>query len=126
MVRPWKPIVAGILNIVSGVTHLCGAIIVLVFGWLGDGVFNILWGGMVVTPLKLLTQPVPQELQNIVAIPVCILSALAIIGGICALRQKAWRIALAGSICGMLLTWFLGLPAFILILLSKKQYARRK
>jgi hypothetical protein len=116
---------AGILNIVSGVTHLCGAIIVLVFGWLGDGVFNILWYGMVGTPLELLTQPVPQEIQRIVVIPVCILSALAIAGGICAFRRKAWRLAFAGSIGGMLLTWFLGLLSLILILLSKKQYAIR-
>jgi len=33
---------AGVLNIISGATHLLGAIFILIFGWLGDGFFNIL------------------------------------------------------------------------------------
>jgi hypothetical protein len=82
----WKLAIAGVLNLVSGVTHLCGAIVVLVFGWLGDGVFNILWYGIVGTPFHPLAQPVPQELQRIVAIPVILLSILAIVGGISGLR----------------------------------------
>jgi hypothetical protein len=65
---------AGLLNIISGVTHLLGGIFVLIFGWLGDGVFNILWYGMVGTPLTPITQPVDQELQLVLAIPVSIIS----------------------------------------------------
>jgi hypothetical protein len=38
---------AGVLNIISGALHLSGAIFIFIFGWLGDGVFNILWYGMV-------------------------------------------------------------------------------
>jgi hypothetical protein len=117
----WKPVVAGVLNLLSGVTHLCGAIVVLVFGWLGDGVFSILWYGMVGTPFHPLAQPVPQELQRIVAIPVIILSMLAIVGGISSLRRKAWGLAFTGSICAMLMTWFLGIPAIILTVLSRKK-----
>ena len=109
---------AGVLNIISGVTHLLGAIFVLIFGWLGDGVFNILWYGMVGTPLTPITQPVPQELQATVAIPVMILSIFAIITGIYAIKKRGWRLAIVGSICSALLTWFLGLPAIILIVLS--------
>jgi len=113
---------AGALNIISGATHLLGAVFVLIFGWLGDGVFNILWYGMVGTPLTPLTQPLPQEVQGIVAIPVLILGLLAILGGIYSMKRRVWGLALAGSICGTLLTWFLGIPAIILTMVSKREF----
>jgi len=112
----------GLLNIVSGVTHLLGGIFILIFGWLGDGFFNILWYGMVGTPLTPITQPVSQELQSIVAIPVSILSIIAIIAGIFAIKRRKWSIVLIGSICGTLLTWFLGLPAILFTILSKNKF----
>ena len=68
---------AGALNIIARATHLLGAIFILIFGWLGDGIFNVLWYGMVGTPLAPITQPVAQELQFIVSMPVIILSILA-------------------------------------------------
>jgi len=55
-----------------------------------------------------------QGLQTTVAIPVIILSILVKIAGIYAIKRTGWRLALAGSICGALFTWFLGLPAIIL------------
>ena len=113
---------AGVLNIISGATHLLGAVFVLIFGWLGDGVFNILWYGMVGTPLTPLTQPLPQEIQGTVAIPVLILGIIAVLGGIYSIKRKAWGLALAGSISGTLLTWFLGIPAIILTIISKKEF----
>lgn len=120
---------AGVLNIVSGVTHLCGAILILIFGWLGDGIFNILWYGLVgtlfwqgISALDPFVYPLPQELQGTAAIPVMILSILAIIAGIYAIKRRGWRLVLIGSICGALLTWFLGLPAIIFTVLSKNKF----
>jgi hypothetical protein len=112
----------GLLNIVSGVTHLLGGIFILIFGWLGDGVFNILWYGMVGTPLTPITQPLSQELQYIAAIPVIVISTIAIIAGIFAIKRRKWRIVLIGSICSTLLTWFLGLPAILFTILSKNKF----
>ena len=113
---------AGVLNIISGATHLFGAIFILIFGWLGDGVFNILWYGMVGTPLTPITQPVSQELQSILAIPVIVLSIIAIIAGIFAIKGRKWTIVLIGSICSVWLTWFLGLPAILLTIISKNRF----
>ena len=113
---------AGALNIISGATRLVGAIFILIFGWLGDGIFNSLWYGMVGTPLTPITQPVAQELQIMVSMPVTILSAFAIIAGIYAIKGKYWKLALAGSISGTLLTWFLGLPAIILTIISRNKF----
>ncbi|MFC1958790.1 hypothetical protein ACFLV6_02625 [Chloroflexota bacterium] len=113
---------AGLLNIVSGVTHLLGGIFILIFGWLGDGVFNILWYGMVGTPLTPITQPVGQELQFILAIPVIIISILSVIAGIFAIRRQNWIMVLIGSCCTFLITWFLGLPAVLFTILSKNKF----
>ena len=115
----------GLLNIVSGITHLLGGVFVLIFGWLGDGLFNILWYGMVGTPLTPITQPVNQELQFVLAIPVIIISIIVIITGIFALGRRYWILVLIGSCCSLLLTWFLGLPAVIFIILSKNSFQRR-
>jgi hypothetical protein len=115
---------AGLFNIVSGVTHLLGGICVLIFGWLGDGVFNILWYGIVGTPLTPITQPVNQELQFVLAIPVIIISIVVIIAGIFALGRRYWILVLIGSCCSLLLTWFLGLPAVIFTILSKNSFQR--
>ena len=113
---------AGVLNIISGVVHLLGSVFILIFGWLGDGIFSILWYGMVGTPLTPFTQPVAPDLQPTLAIPVIAVSIVSIAGGIYALRKRAWRFALVGSVCGTLLTWFLGLPAIILTVMSKKKF----
>jgi len=115
---------AGLFNIVSGVTHLLGGIFVLIFGWLGDGVFNILWYGMVGTPLTPITQPVAQETQLVLAIPVIIISVVAAIAGIFALGRRYWILVLIGSCYSLLLTWFLGLPAVIFTILSKNSFQR--
>ena len=113
---------AGYLNIVSGITHLLGGIFILIFGWLGDGFFNILWYGMVGTPLTPITQPVSQELQFVLAIPVIILSIITIIAGIFSIKRRKWSIVLIGSICSTLITWFLGLPAILFTILSKNKF----
>ncbi|MFC1964826.1 hypothetical protein ACFLWG_02335 [Chloroflexota bacterium] len=112
----------GLLNIVSGVTHLLGGIFILIFGWLGDGFFNILWYGMVGIPLTPITQPVSQELQYILAIPVITISIVAIVAGIFAIKKRKWIIVLIGSICYTLLTWFFGLPAIIFTVFSKNRF----
>ena len=116
------PRAAGVLNLISGVIHLLGSVFVLIFGWLGDGVFSILWYGMVGTPLTPLTQPMSPDLQPILAIPVLVVSIVSIVGGIYALRKRAWKFVLTGSVCGTLLTWFLGLPAIILTVMLKNKF----
>ena len=96
---------------------MVGAVIVLAIGWLGDGIFNLLWFGMPGTAY------IPFPLLRVAAILVLLLGILAVAGGIYALRRKAWGLALTGSACGAVLAWFLGIPAVILIALSKKEFA---
>ena len=71
-----------------------------------------------------ITQPVAQELQFILAIPVIVISISVIIAGIFALRRRYWILVLIGSCCSFLLNWFLGLLAILFIILSKNSFQR--
>ncbi|MFA5309734.1 MAG: hypothetical protein WC370_09675 [Dehalococcoidales bacterium] len=51
-----------------------------------------------------------------------LLSALAIVGGIFALRKRVWGLALAGSIAGTLTFFPCGIPAIIFTAIGKKEF----
>jgi len=52
------------------------------------------------------------------------LAIVAIVGGVFAIRGRVWGLAFAGSICATisLFTWYLGIVAIILIILSKNEF----
>jgi hypothetical protein len=51
-----------------------------------------------------------------------IIGIFALIGGVLAIRRKKWRWALAGSIAASLSFILIGIPAIILIALSKDEF----
>ena len=53
-----------------------------------------------------------------------IIGILALIGGVLAIQRKKWKWALVGSIAGSLSVLPLGIPAIILIALSKDEFAK--
>ena len=46
---------------------------------------------------------------------------IAVVGGVCAIKRKMWRLALAGAICS-LVAFPLGIPAIILVALSRGEF----
>ena len=113
MEKTWKPMVAGILNIVSGafallsVIGLVIAIVVIesdffVEPGIPDFVTTVLW---------------------IVAIPFFIIGVLAIMGGVYALRRKTWELALAGAVATTVYWFFVGIPTIVFIAQSKDEFA---
>jgi len=97
------PIAAGILSIIAGVLGLIlGLIVAAVLEAIGWFVGFVGLG--------------------IVIVPLIIFPVIAIVGGVFALRRRIWGLALAGSIFAFICVWFLGLPAIILIALSKKEF----
>ncbi|HEX75976.1 MAG TPA: hypothetical protein G4O12_05245 [Dehalococcoidia bacterium] len=98
MEKTRKPTVAGILDIISAVF-----VLVQVLGPL------LQW----------------HSLEARILLPIIvIIGILAIVGGIYALRRKIWGLALAGAICATLsqFTFFLGIAAIILTVVSKKEF----
>lgn len=90
--QTWKPTVAGSLTIAAGVLGLTvGTVLVSV------------------SPLF------------IVGLVATMTGVVAVAGGLCALKRRAWGLALAGSICSI---WcWVGIPAIIFIALSKQEFS---
>ena len=94
MERTWKPTAAGILCIILGVIGVPISILINV------------------TILVVSGEPGGTELPIATIVGCWILGAITVIipivGGIYALRRRAWGLALAGSICALILTIIAG------------------
>jgi len=90
--QTWKPTAAGSLTISAGVLGLIVGIVLVSIS--------------------------PLFMVGLVAI---MISIVAMAGGLCALKRRAWGLALAGSICSV--PCWLGIPAIILIALSKHEFS---
>ena len=119
MERTWKPTVAGILNIVSGVVGLIavsGLIIAI-----------IITGGYYYPGTETIPNFVSALLIGL-AVPLAIFSVLSLTGGIYAVQRKKWGLALTGSITAIFASIPLlgglpvGITAIILTVLSKNEF----
>ena len=111
MSKTKKPIIGGILTIFSGLLGLSGILSYSIgFGDVGSGIAK---GDM------------PPFVPSIIfgmSIPAIVIALLAIAGGILAVLRKQWRWSLAGSIAAALSLIILGVPAVVLIALSKDEF----
>jgi len=111
--KTWMPLTAGILEII------CGA-------W---GLFFALALALVGSFFKTLAIPdMPAFVGPIIgamSIPFGLLSIVAIVGGVFALRRKIWGLALAGAIVSIFLPYMilLAIAAIVFVALSKKEFA---
>ena len=108
MDKPWRPITAGILDIIAGVWVLCWVFVLA----LGGGITSIISG---------VPQWVPTLLFGL-AIPFALLALLAVIGGIFVIQRKAWGFALAGSISAFFCCFVLGTISIILVAISRNEF----
>jgi len=107
-----KPVIGGVLTIFSGLLGLLGTFSYSIgLGEAGSG-----FGKGDMPPF------VPSIIFGL-PIPAIIIALLAIIGGILAILRKRWRWSLAGSIAAVLSLIILGIPAVILISLSKDEFS---
>ena len=115
MEKTWKPTAAGILTIITGFLGLLIAVAVAV----GLGIAGTLAGLIPGFP--------GASFLALVAIPGIILSIIAIVGGIYALRRSLWGLALAGAICAFFalpgLGWILAILAVIFVSLGKREFS---
>ena len=95
-----KPVVGGILSIISGVLFIGVAIVILRAEW---GEIPLL--GLVIAMAY-----------------VFIGGIMPIVGGIFALKKKQWKLAFAGSIGAIVGFIFCAVPALVLILMSKNEF----
>ena len=105
-----KPKIGGILAIISGALTSLGAVNYAI----GLGDISGLGKGDI-PPF------VPSIIFGVPTLSI-IIGILALIGGVLAMRRKKWGWSLAGSIAGTLSVLPLGIPAIILIALSKDEF----
>jgi len=107
-----KPIISGILTMLSGALGILGTISY----WIGLGEAGSGLGKGDVPPF------VPSIIFGM-PIPSLIIAILALVGGILALIRKKWSWSLAAAIAAALSFILLGIPAIVLISLSKDEFS---
>ena len=103
MQKTWKPIVAGVLNIVCSIIHF----------------FFI---ASFLSCVSNFTGRPPDAYALSIAIVAALFVCLEYTGGIYALARKRWGLALAGSIVATSFLWPLGIPAIVFTVLSKNEF----
>jgi hypothetical protein len=105
----WMPLTAGILQLIIGIPGVIVGLIAVAIGSIAT--FFI------------------AGLGGLIGAPIVILSIVAVIGGVFAIRKRAWGFALAGAICSFIVglplvapAILLGIPAIIFVALGKGQF----
>jgi len=120
METTWKPIVAGIINIIVGVFNLLGMlVIVMVLVAISSGILAL---SAVINIMPMWLSGIAQGLMLIIAMCLAIFSALPLVGGIYAVQRKNWGLALAGSIVAILSSAPLGIASTVLVALAKNEF----
>jgi len=122
MEKPWMPVVAGILEIISGAF----GIVVGLFIALQLNIAKAIQGAPGFMPHTGSFPQMPFSLfpgmGMAMGIIIAVIGALAIIGGIFALKTRVWGLALAGSIAAVLTGRIMGVLALIFIVLGRKDF----
>ena len=123
MERTWKPTTAGILNIISGGFFLVGGLAMVS---LLDTPMATSLASYVIYSIELSGTPDTSFVTRIIMILATALivpAIISILGGIYAIKRNVWGLALTGSVSTLIFATPLGIPAIILITLSKREFA---
>ena len=117
MTKSPMPIIAGVINIISGVLTLIGfciffsisiAISVSVFKLNGCDLDVDFFSGILF----------------LISIFLLVLGILSVFGGICALKRRKWGWALASSIGAFIIEFPLGIVSIILVILTRDEFEK--
>ncbi len=121
MKETWKSTTSGILTIIAGSGGIAFGILVVLFG----GIIELLAGLSGV----MLDQEIAQLVGEMTAAigvfgsAVIGLGAVAIAGGIFALKRRLWGLALAGAICAIPCSPILGTLSTIFVSIGRKEFS---
>lgn len=123
MIRTWKPILAGILNVISGICFLFGGIIII--SMLGQLEMAMPWASYGMYSMGLEGEPSGSFVTTFILIlgtAAIFLGVLSTIGGIYSIKRRLWGMALTGSVSTFLSSFILGIPTIALTVVSKKEF----
>ncbi|MCX5997067.1 MAG: hypothetical protein NTV42_05515 [Chloroflexi bacterium] len=115
----WKPIMAGILDIVSGAIGMVGGIYFVIL----SAVFQTIHEVMGLDPV--IIQQTEQIISRLFAVPFVLvfIGIISIIGGVYALQRRIWTFALAGAISSCIVFPVFGIPSIIITALAQKEFS---
>lgn len=116
-----KTTVAGVLDIIAGVTSLIGAGVLLLIGVIGSGGIS---AAATHDPEAARLAFIPLALFGPLALLCLLIGVIAIIGGIAAIRRSRLWLALAGAIAAVFSFFPLGIPAVILTVMAEREFDR--
>ncbi len=126
MQKPWMPVVAGLLDIISGAMGLgFGLFLALNLHFprfaQAAGKFGAAAGGATGGNVPSMFFPGANLVFGIAAM---LLGVLAVLGGVYALKVKTWGLALAGSIAAVITGRVLGVVALIFVVLGRSDFQK--
>ena len=124
MSKTWKPMVAGIFNLISGVFFLFGGVIII--SMLGQIKMAMPWASYAMYSMGLEGEPSSSFVMTFIVIlgtAVVLLGVVSILGGIYSIKRRLWGMALAGAISTFLSLFVLGIPTIVLTAVSKREFA---
>ncbi len=122
MERTWMPTVAGILDIVAGVSSLIGSFfIAFVAAVSGTGFSRCFDYSGPGTPFF-----ISSVVLSMIAVLLFTLGAVAVIGGIQALRRASWTWSLIGGISAIFCFFPLGIAALIMTVMAEKEIGQSR
>lgn len=117
MEKSWKPTTAGVLSIVAGGLTLLVLLALLAF-FPATAVGSHMHPYMPGWPIGV------GYVMILIALPLSLCAAVAIVGGIFALKRRLWGLALAGAICAVFSpASVLGILAVIFVALGRSEFA---
>jgi len=121
MAQTSKATVAGILDVVAGISGLVGGIPLLLLALVGSGVLGTL-PDPEVRPLAILPMAFFMPLALL-----CFGSGIiAIVGGIAAFNRRRWGLAVAGSIAAVFGFFPIGIAAVIFTVLAENEFVKNR
>ena len=122
METTWKPIAAGVLNIVVGIFTLLGMFFIsMILVGISGSIFAI---SRIADLMPIWLSGFVEGFMVIIAILLVVFSTLPLIGGIYAVQRKNWGWALTGSIVAILSSTILGIASTVLVSLSKNEFEK--
>ena len=114
-----RNLIAGVLNLVSGASAIIGSLIL-------GGIGAISFGVMSSVPDRDVQAFafVPALVFFPMALFIFITGVVAVVGGVAAIQQRRWWVALIGTVASIFSCFFLGIPAMILLIMGEPEFRR--
>jgi len=120
----WKPVMAGILDIVAGAIGMVGGIALATLKLLFETIDKevLRFNPQLVQPVVI--KWVENMFSTLFAVPFVLvfIGIISIIGGVYALQRRIWIFALAGAISSCIAFPFFGIPSVIITALAKDEF----